>query len=488
MFFRKRSIVCSALLLASTLGFSSMSGSSAIEPRTASPLCLQYKNSPRLKALCGLYSQDVVKVVHELPEADKMTADALYILDNTRPEVTVPYVIPKGTAVIPHPGLVTNEQLFPMVFQPSGTGSNGQCSYCMFILSEGARLAGATLDASGVQVIDKDPDKFSTLIYGETRVSEASQLFLRGNSQLNSLIRQKVVADQDIETFQVYSTLAMVLNGAGNGLLLENSSGKRIDPGSENETAWDVKISGVVADMNGPVAKGVHWSRAIGVGNIRPKIGHSTILFGKIANNPDFGRYGIHLDEVPRASLYSINPGWGWSDQKRPLDLGVFVEGEQRTTLYISPVSEGLVTSGMTPETLFIIKGNPLTGSELIDRVDMQQLLALSRNPGSVTLPLAAFEDYARRYNQNNYSLSEPLFPVRNNSFQVSHATVIDPADPASYERCASGHESDNPWRTALIAGNVIMGVGLVGTVLVCGIALCVRNHQRLKPNYEAIN
>ena len=124
MLIRKRSIVCStllwALLLVSTLGLSSASGSSAVEPRTASPLCLQYKNSPRLKALCGLYSQDVVKVVHELPEADKMTANALYILDNTRPEVTVPYVIPKGTTVIPHPALVTNEQLFPMVFQPSG--------------------------------------------------------------------------------------------------------------------------------------------------------------------------------------------------------------------------------------------------------------------------------------------------------------------------------------------------------------------------------
>ena len=259
-------------------------------------------------------------------------------------------------------------------------------------------------------------------------------------------------------------------------------SGSRVDPGSESETTWDVKIFGVVADMTGPVFNGLHWSRAIGVKNIRPKIGHSTIRFGKMGNNPDFWRFGIHLVEVPRASLYSINPGWGKDNQKRPQDLGVFIEGEQRTALYISPVSKGLVTSQMTPETLFIIKGNPLTGSELIDLVDMQQLLALSRNPGSVTLPLAAFEDYARRYNQNNYSLSEPLFPVRNNSFQVSHATVIDPADPASYERCASGDESGNPWRKALIIEGLIVGGLLVGTVLLFGITLCVWSHQRLKP------
>ena len=93
----------------------------------------------------------------------------------------------------------------------------------MFILSEGARLAGATLDAGEVQVIDKNPDKARTLIYGETTVSEASQLFLVGSSQLNSLIHQKVVANQDKETFQIYSTLSMYLNWAANGLLLENS-------------------------------------------------------------------------------------------------------------------------------------------------------------------------------------------------------------------------------------------------------------------------
>ena len=274
--------------------------------------CNQYNPQSRFAKICDSYSPNKVRPVKSLPEPKALESGVLYLVEEDTIDLTRPYLFPPGTGLLP----ADPKTPLTMEVSDSFTMPVGIMEFFLLYMPRDNKVAGLKIDGSGLttnpafkQALSNKQDTYLVRLKAslqndyasDTSPVELSEASFTGSPNLTSIIRGEI--DPAIATAEgtPFYNLSLEMNGAQNGLWLENPGAIPAGNRGMTEPLWDVVIDGLLVYLNGnPVSEdGIRWIQdAVQLTGVRAIFRQSTITFSK-AIMDDLFRRGIYAENVP---------------------------------------------------------------------------------------------------------------------------------------------------------------------------------------------
>ena len=475
--------------------------------------CSQYSPQSRFAKICDSYDPGKIRSVASLPEPQALESGILYLVEEDTISLTRPYLFPPGTGLLP----ADPETPLTMEVSDSFKMPAGIMEFFLLYMPRNNKVAGLKIDGSGLitnpafkQALSNKQDtclvrlkaNFQNDYASDTSPVELSEARFIGNPSLTSIIRGEI--DPAIATLEgtPFYHLSLEMNGAHNGLWLENPDDIPARNRGMTEPLWDVVIDGLLVNINGAPDSEAGLKKiqnAVRLTGVRAIFRKSTTTFSKdrVIN---LSRSGIYAENVPSLIISPDN---------------LFDTVDRIKNLEDSFLKNVILLKGMTSDVLLdanryvnqappdylLIKGsslnyflghNPVFPWLAGVQTDPAELKAVSPMPaGSVATSANIFAAQCQNFTEGDFNETHPypfLTPIGEmtaknwSDFVNIHSALEWGITSPDYPE---HHQSlfDRYGIPAISAGGGVL-VGILATLLTVSLPACRRSFK----SYETLN